>query len=79
MTAKVGVIVIPQIVSMSDNITPTEALQVQTTLLLPSGKMIALLGNSFEATVAGEYVVYYNVFDEMGHFTQAKCVITVTE
>ena len=79
MTAKVGVIVIPRIVSMSDNLTPTEALQVQTTLLLPSGKMIALLGNAFEATVAGEYVVYYNVFDEMGHFTQAKCVITVTE
>ena len=78
MTAKVGKIVIPK-VTASDNITAQSDLEIVVTVMMPSGKMARVNGDSFDATMLGKYIVFYSVFDEMGHFAQVTCVITVNE
>lgn len=77
VTAKVGEITIPE-VTASDNITDKDDLEIVVTLLLPSGKMVRVENGVFTADKAGKYILFYSVFDEMGHFAQARCEITVT-
>ena len=46
--------------SVTDNYTECT---LQIKLKLPSGKIVGLPGNSFVATAAGEYTVYYFAYD----------------
>lgn len=59
-SAKVGDTVIVAQASVTDNYTECT---LQIKLKLPDGKFVDLPGNSFVATAAGEYTVYYFAYD----------------
>jgi hypothetical protein len=74
ITATVGSTVIVKEAVVEDNYTSCTTL---INVKLPSGKFISLTGNSFVATVAGTYRVYYFVTDESGNVTTVSYSITV--
>lgn len=74
-TAKVGDTVAVANAAVKDDLTKCTLL---IKVIYPNGSMVSLAGNSFVATQAGEYVVYYFAYDETFNMTTVSYVITVS-
>lgn len=70
-----GTVVIPK-VTVTDNETAAENISVKKYVVLPTGRIAELPGNSFIASYAGKYTVRYVAYDEAGN--QALCEISFT-
>ena len=75
-TANVGDTVVIADVSAVDNL--SEKCTIFAKVIYPNGSMLSLPGNSFVATQAGEYVVWYFAYDELFNLSTASYVITVS-
>lgn len=73
--AKVGDTVIVAQASAKDDYTECN---VMIKVKLPSGAILSIPGNSFVATVAGEYTVYYFAYDESFNLSTASYVVNVS-
>ncbi len=73
-TASVGDTVIVAAADMQDNLT---ACTLQIKVKWPNGSFAALHGNSFKATIAGKYTVYYYAYDEAGNVTSVSYDVDV--
>ena len=71
-------VVVPS-VTVSDNVSSAEKITVETYVLLPTGRMIKLPGNSFIASVAGEYAVVIAARDEAGNIGTYRYNLTIKE
>ena len=63
-------------VTVTDNETAAENISVKKYVVLPTGRITELPGNSFIASYAGKYTVRYVAYDEAGN--QALCEISFT-
>lgn len=61
-------VVIPQI-TVTDNESAAENIRVRKYLILPSGRIVEIPGNSFVASYIGKYTVRYVAYDEAGNQT----------
>ena len=76
---KLGATVVVPSVTVSDNVSSAEKITVETYVLLPTGRMIKLPGNSFIASVAGEYAVVIAARDEAGNIGTYRYNLTIKE
>ena len=74
-SANVGDTVVVATASATDNLTNCTILKK---VVFPDGAMVSLPGNSFVATQAGEYVVYYFAYDESFNLMTDSYVIRVS-
>ena len=74
--ASVGDTVVIAYASVVDNL--TEKCTVFAKVIYPNGSTLSLPGNSFVATQAGEYVVWYFAYDELFNLSTVNYVIMVS-
>jgi hypothetical protein len=73
-----GTLSIPKY-TVSDNFTKAEDITVVKMIINPKGMPIYLYGdvNSIKCEYAGEYKIYFYVYDEMGNLTLFQTSVTV--
>lgn len=76
---KTGTTFVVPSVTVTDNVTASENIQIETYVITPTGKMVVLPGNSFLASAAGEYRVIISARDDAGNIGTYEFKVTAKE
>ena len=77
VTAKLGSDVTVQEYTAQDNLSSSDKIRTYILICTPKGEMYQLSGNTFSATLAGEYTVIYYCYDENGNYAVEYYTVSV--
>lgn len=77
-TAKVGDVYVIPAFTVKDNLTAAEDIEVYKYVINPDGRIIAITGNGFRFSKAGEYTFYLTAYDKAFNGKTVKVKVTVT-